>query len=148
MVFSLNDRQCLDWKLLEPGERILITTQQNSYEFEMCKNTKHLLLTSDLSPLSDEMRDFIKRSRDLQEVYYDQDIEIEDMRLYFYPGGVSFIGPVGYQSQLCVRFIAKAPCAKWERCATHTLSEDLIVKVEPVENPKPADTSDDMKESA
>ena len=131
MAYCTNSEGQLDWQQLEPGEQIALYTGSHVYQFEMDSSGENLILITKLSSLPPQVAQHIRKNRNLQEVHCGQDIDMEDMVVYFRTT-YRYIGTVGTRCILYIRLVAKAPCASWEQCESMMLADEIIKRIEPL----------------
>lgn len=143
MAFRMNDQAQIQWKYLAPGERIIVHTNSFVYEFEMDASRMALIMLTDLSTVPTMITDFVRSSRNVQEVQCDMDIDIDTMRAYLRPDmDQLYIGAGRGKTLTYLRLFAKGPEVPWDVCKfpmdlCNTTSH-LIRRVEPVATNQPA----------
>lgn len=130
MAFCMNEDGQLLWKLLEPGEQIVIYTGLNTWKFEM-SDEKLLVLISDLRGLPAKISEYVRFNRNVQEVLLNQDINMSEMVVYLRPT-FSLLGEMGAQCTFTIRLVAKARITPWDKSNVLLLNDEMIRLITPV----------------
>ena len=143
MVHRMNEDGQIEWKWLEPGERILVHTDSYVYLFEMDKSGEAMKLVSDIASVHPAVSNFVRSSRNAQEVICNQDIDINDMKVYLRPDyGYAYLGAGHNKTLTYLRLYAKGPLVPWDACLSMdigpALNHHLIRRIEPVAISQPA----------
>lgn len=145
MAFVFDRIYYLDWRRMEPGERIQINCDnQEKYIFEMVESGE-LKLDLEASRVPDGLSRLIRSNRNYQEVVLEQDIEMEDMEVFLnHNPNWKFIG--GPNSDLTL--YPKAPCAPTIPIMGTMYKSNAVRTIKPLENTGPATASLTERESA
>jgi hypothetical protein len=145
MVFATTKDGGVELEHMVPGERIALHCRDNTYVLEM-NDTGNLVLDTKISaPLPEKLLELIRHNRNVQEVMYDRDIDMSDMKVYLRPSAI-WRNIISLNSAYVL--YAKAPFASMVLTEGQVYTTEGIAWIEPLDGNGPAIAFDTEKESA
>lgn len=142
MTISITQAGALQLQHLVPGERVKLDCGPNDYVFEVDDERK-LMLDTNASDMPSRLLTIIRNNRNAQEVLCNQDIEMDEMRVYLYLPMVNTV----WRSQSYTLY-PKAPCASMDEVQGELYRTESVRRITPLDGTEPDNASDSMKESA